>query len=132
MLDPRYISELIERFLLEHLGSVHLTKRVREQFEADAVRVLEEDGGAAGRVVLHAGRIQLAAQVLPLVPGDGDGDVVDVAKGLQVRAEVKASSVSQHRQPGRSLSGERLSRQWCSGGSVSSSRHPGSGHGKLL
>ncbi len=41
---------------LEDLGAVHFAEGVGEEFQADAVRVLEVDRGAARHLVLHAGR----------------------------------------------------------------------------
>jgi ADP-ribosylglycohydrolase len=83
---------------LHDLGSVHFAKRVGQELQAGPVRVLEVDRRPARDAVRHAGGVELAAQVLPLLLGDRDRDVVQVPQGLPVRLEVKAGEVEEREQ----------------------------------
>jgi V8-like Glu-specific endopeptidase len=83
---------------LENPGAVHLAQRVGQQLQADTIRVLEVEGRAACLGIRNADHVQLALQVGPLLLRHRDGDVVDVAKRLQVRAEVEPGEVEERQQ----------------------------------
>jgi V8-like Glu-specific endopeptidase len=83
---------------LQDLRAVHLAEGIGEEFQAHAVRVAEVYGRTADLLVRHTRGVQLAAQVVPLLLRHRDRDVVDVAEGLLVRAEIQAREVEERQQ----------------------------------
>src|SRR5581483_9984054 len=77
------------------LVPVHLPERVVDQLQARAVRIPEVDRGSALHHVLHAGRVEAGAGRVPVLLGDGDGQVVQTAEHLRVGARVDPGQVEE-------------------------------------
>src|SRR5690349_3905411 len=82
----------------EDVAAVHFAEGVGEQFQAGAVGVAEVQRRPAFLEVLHAGRVEVGPQRVPLLPGHRDREVVQAAEDLGVRAEVQAGEVEESQQ----------------------------------
>ncbi len=83
---------------LQDLRAVHLAERVGEQSQPGAVRVAQVQRRPTLLLVGNPRGVEPAPQVLPLLPGDRDRDVVQATEDLGVRADVQAGEVEERQQ----------------------------------